>query len=414
MLLPICPNTEFLDKGLVIPRLDQGKNFTEQETVLLRYDDEVKPVHVDMQARVQQLVSGPEGVAATVAASGSQREIPTKSLDLVDWNSAYLELLEYKETKGLGNLLIRPELLRPIMEAGDKAYVLEADEHVFEPTTHDHRLRLQEAVANILRSYADRLYRRRQAQWESKNMSYRQLDLFDGNLRFNAIKDGAGGQYIVRVPANREDLVQAIQQLLNDCNDLYWKDQGDLPRIHFHRHLYQPLLVQDKDNAVSSSPPGLLPSERQFVADLRDHCRDKPDTLPDGAELFLLRNLTRGKGVGFFTTEGFYPDFILWIKNKDSQRIVFVEPHGMLHGNAYAYDDKAQLHESLPGLAAKIAARSPGLNVELDSFIVSATDYDVLKKKQYGGWTIEDFAGKHILFRDPGSGYGYIGQILRA
>ena len=113
MLLPICPNTEFLDKGLVIPRLDQGKHFTEQETVLLQYDDEVKPAHVDMQARVQQLVSGPEGVAATVAASGSQREIPTKSLDLVDWNSAYLELLEYKETKGLGNLLIRPELLRP-------------------------------------------------------------------------------------------------------------------------------------------------------------------------------------------------------------------------------------------------------------------------------------------------------------
>ena len=412
MLLPICPNTEFLDKGLVIPRLDQGKHFTEQETVLLQYDDEVKPAHVDMRAHVQQLASVPEGVAATVAASGSQREIPTKSLDLVDWNSAYLELLEYKETKGLGNLLIRPELLRPILEAGDKAYVLEADEHVFEPTTHDHRIRLQEAVANILRSYADRLYRRRQAQWESKNMTYRQLDLFDGNLRFNAIKDGAAGQYIVRVPANREDLVEAINQLIMDCNTLYRKDKGDLPRVHFDRHLYQPLLV--KGDGITSSPSGLEKSECQFVADLKDYCANASDALQAGAELFLLRNQTRGRGVGFFESQYFFPDFILWIKNQDGQRIVFVEPHGMLHENAYVYDERAQLYERLPGLAAKIAARSDIQNVELDSFIVSATDYDVLKKKQYGGWTIEDFAGKHILFRDPGGGYGYVEQILRA
>ena len=27
--------------------------------------------------------------------------------------------------------------------------------------------------------------------------------------------------------------------------------------------------------------------------------------------------------------EGFYPDFILWVKGELEQRIVFVEPHGM-------------------------------------------------------------------------------------
>ena len=410
--LPIHPNTDFLDKGLVIPRLDQGKNFVEQETVLLQYDDKVRPVHVDMQARVQQLVSGPAGVAVSDAASGIERQIPSESLDLVDWNSVYLGLLEYKETRGLGNLLIRPELLRPILEAENKPYVLETDEDVVKPQKQEHRQRLQEAVANILRRYADRLYRRRQAQWESKNMTYRQLDLFDENLRFNAIKDGAAGQYILRVQAHRNDLVQAIDQLIKDCNALYQKDQGDLPRVHFDRHLYQPLLVQG--DGVTSSPPGLEDSERQFVADLRDYCANAPDALQPGAELFLLRNLTRGKGVGFFTTEHFYPDFILWIKNKDAQRIVFVEPHGMLHENAYIRDDKARLHERLPELATQIASRSENKNVELDSFIVSATDYNVLKKRYgEGQWTREDFADKHILFQESDSQYDYIRQILQ-
>ena len=56
--------------------------------------------------------------------------------------------------------------------------------------------------------------------------------------------------------------------------------------------------------------------------------------------------------MGFFESSRFYPDFILWIKlwikNKDAQRIVFIEPHGMLDAKAYVHDDKAQLHERLP------------------------------------------------------------------
>ena len=60
---------------------------------------------------------------ATGASSGVHRKISPESLDLVDWNNAYVELLEYKETKGFSNLLIQPGLLRPILEAGDKAYL---------------------------------------------------------------------------------------------------------------------------------------------------------------------------------------------------------------------------------------------------------------------------------------------------
>ncbi len=405
----IRPNNRFLDKGLLIPRLDEGQKFTEQETVLLKRDSEVPPVSVVMSARVQQIESGRDGFVGADASSGAARKIPSESLDLVDWEGAYLRLLEHKDSRGFSNLLIQPELLRPILEAGEEAYLLEAEESAVNPKSHDDQQRLQEAVTNILRRYTDALYRRRRARWESNHLSYRQLDHTDDNFRLHE----NAGKYIVKVPREKNELAKEIEKLIANCNSLYQEDQGALPRIHFDRHLYQPLLVESE--GVTSSPPGLRESERKFVDDLRNYCASGQDALPDSTELFLLRNLTRGKGVGFFESSGFYPDFILWVKTEETQRIVFIEPHGMLNQKAYIHDEKAQLHERLPELARDIAGRSGNLEVQLDSFIVSATGYeDLWKHYDNGNWTKADFAAKHILFQESGDGYSYIAHILHS
>ncbi len=409
----IQPNQDFLNKGLVIPRLADSQTFSGQETVLLQYDADVRPVSVVMSATVQQIESRRNGFADTGASSGIEREIPSETLDLVDWNKAYLDMLEYKDTKGFNNLLLRPEQLRPILEARRTAYLLEAEESVVKPKSHEDRQRLQEAVTNILRRYADRAYRHRQDRWESNNLTYRQLDHTDDNFRFNMGETGNAGRYVVKVPNGNIDLAQKIEKLVSDCNALYREDQGSLSRIHFDRHLYQPLLVEA--NGVTSSPPGLQESERKFVADLRDYCANIPGVLPVCTELFLLRNLTRSKGVGFFESSGFYPDFILWIKSGDTQRIVFIEPHGMRQEKAYSKDDKARLHERLPELAQEIASRSGNLDVQLDSFIVSTTPYHELKDfYDNGEWTRDGFAAKHILFQESNAGYNYIAHILHS
>ena len=44
----------------------------------------------------------------------------------------------------------------------------------------------------------------------------------------------------------------------------------------------------------------------------------------------LLRNLS-GVGVGLFAAEGFYPDFLLWLKRGEHQALAFVEPKGLRH-----------------------------------------------------------------------------------
>jgi len=104
------------------------------------------------------------------------------------------------------------------------------------------------------------------------------------------------------------------------------KSDEEKPGIHFDRHLYQPLPVE-RDDKVRSEPPGLKDSDRRFVEDMRLYCRAEKDGSLIGKEVYLLRNLSGDKGIGFFERRRFFPDFMLWIKDEQSQRIVFIEPH---------------------------------------------------------------------------------------
>ncbi|MDW8417741.1 MAG: restriction endonuclease subunit R, partial [Bacteroidia bacterium] len=152
---------------------------------------------------------------------------------------------------------------------------------------------------------------------------------------------------------------------------------------------------------ITMDPPGLTESEERFVRDLRAYWKAEKDKALAGKELFLLRNLSRGRSIGFFEERGFYPDFILWVLDTqtNTQRIIFVEPHGMLHAKAYIHDEKARLWERLPKLAKEIEKRSNRYDVELDAFIISATPYEELRKKYDDGrWEKEKFREHHILF----------------
>ncbi len=120
-----------------------------------------------------------------------------------------------------------------------------------------------------------------------------------------------------------------------------------LPRLHIPQHLYSPLLLaapakpvsadgqlsllEDQPVSLRISPPPLQDSEARLVWDLRrvwqaEHA--KPEWT--GVEVVLLRNLA-GVGVGLFAAEGFFPDFLLWLKRGPKQVLAFVEPKGLRH-----------------------------------------------------------------------------------
>ncbi len=405
----IRPNENLLQKGLVIPRVPDERDFATEEDIRLEPNQNVT-VRVDMSLKVQALESDPTGLAGVGAHSGAEQSIPPKSLRLIDWEQAYLDLLEYKEQKGRDNLIVQPDVPRQIIADGD-LYRLIAEDTVVRPQSIKDVDRLQEAATCILRKYVDAFYRVHRQRWESQHMVYKPLDERDPNLSFSREPE-AKGQYVVSIRQSEHALIDEIERLIVEGERLYAEETEELPRFHFDRHLYQPLLIE-KGDKVKSAPPALNENEQRFVKDVKAYWTAECDQSLAGVEVFLLRNLSRGAGVGFFETSGFYPDFILWIKKGKKQHIVFVEPHGMIHAKAYQHDDKARLHERLPGLAKEIGTRSQQQDVTLDSYIVSATSYrDLYKRYDDGTWDKARFADAHILFAERNEQYDYIKRIL--
>ncbi len=400
--LAIKPNKDFLNKGLIVPRIPEDRSFADEYDIILQPDKDAK-VSVDMSLTVESMRSENSVVTTVAMKAGQEQTIPDESLGLLDWEQIYLELLEYKENKGFENLVICADAPKKILQSHDpKLYKLIADESVVNPKNLMDVDALYEAVTSILRKYVDKFYRICQQRWDSENMAYTEINVSDPNFK----------DYLVKIPRSERELITAIKELIDEGQRIYNQEVNDLPNIHFDRHLYQPLLVE-KGGKIKSVPPGLNDSELRFVKDMRRFVREEKDKSLANKEIFLLRNLSRGKGIGFFESEGFFPDFILWIKHKDKQRVIFVEPHGMKQEKAYWTDDKTRLHERLAELAEKWGEKAGLKNVELDSYIISATPYDELVEYYGDGkWTRAQFAENHILFMDNTSGYSYLKTLF--
>jgi len=402
--LAIKPNEEFLGKGLFVPYLPEDRDFTTEYNVFVVPDAAAK-VNLDLSLKVQSMRSLSGKLETTAMKAGQEQIIPVESLDLIDWEVAYIKLLEFKEEKEFTNLIIQADMPRKLLEPGDpKVYSLISDERVVRPQSFSEVALLQETTISILRKYLEKYYRVCKERWDSKNRTYALLDENDDNFQ----------DYSIHIARSEADLIAAVKTLIDEGNRIYKDEPKELPNIHFDRHLYQPLLIERGDRSISK-PPGLNREEQRFVNDLRELVRQEISKSLSNKEIFLLRNLSRGKGVGFFENEGFYPDFILWIKEGVQQRVIFVEPHGMLHEKAYELSDKTTLHERLCELSKSWAKKTDLKNLSLDSYIISATPYEKLRLYYGDGtWSRNDFISKHILFPEPPKAIDYLKPLFEA
>lgn len=383
--LSIRADQALLGSGLVVPCLRKGAAFG-NEAIALGVDGSVK-VTVDTSPKITVTASGSGGIGERQVAAQAGRKI--KDLEWVDMHGIYIELLKRKSESNWHNMIVRPHTPEDILRNG--GYKIVAKDTLFRPVSHDDMLDLQEAAAKVVLTYAEKFYKMRLSQWESSHMEC--VELGDEHPNFQ--------DYTITIPGDDESLVAEIRSLAGECNRIYDMESGTLPGVHFDRHLYLPLLREPKDN-IKISPPGLNEGETRFVKDLREYCENGKLA----GELFLLRNQSR-KGIGFFGDRGIYPDFILWIKSRGAQRVVFVEPHGMFYDNEPDRNDKVRLCGMLRGLTNK---QQPGMaGVTLDSYVISETPLDELAKMYGGDWNDRlKFTQHHILFPDD----DYIPEII--
>ena len=384
--IPILSNENFLEQRILVP-------------TVLPYDEAAKgqcvPLTVNIAAYVTHTTqtieiigsSSQQGIQGSRSTAALERKIPKESLKLVDWEKIYLQLIEYKQEKQFHNLIFDIQILQTIMEPSQELYDLTVmAESEVNPTSLEEVKRLEELVITLLRKYIAKFYSIIRKRWNDERVRLRRLDVEDPNFK----------NWELYIPQDEAIEIEPQIQYLIENGEIYGPNVTDLPNAYNDRHLYQPLLViTNANDSWRTIPPALEESEKLFVEDLRRYVRGQREALLAEKEVFLLRNQSRGKGIGFYQNEGFYPDFILWITEGAKQRLVFIEPHGMVHDAVNEHNEKITLFKRLRTLSYE---RFRGNHVQMDSFIISKTDFPTLRRRE--GMDRQEFAEKwHILFR---------------
>ena len=332
----------------------------------------------------------------------NETHLMPKHVAFLDLNWLTFELERFKAERGWYNLNLTRAAIEALL-ADQSWYKLlipagELDFRSFE------KVRLWEEIAlSLLKKYTERYYIYRKREWELPHLEYRDLEGDDPN--FLTLKESPDeGYYRIMINKSEEEIVAKLEELKRSIEKgdfKHWEFRG-MKAIWFDHHLYQPLLALDQ-KIVDISPAPLNKGERQFVEDLKRFHDGNPHFF-NSRKLYLLRNLSRGRGVGFFEAGNFHPDFILWLIEDGKQRIIFVDPKGIR--NLAANDPKIQFYETIK----EIEHRLGDPEVSLESFIVSNTSSAAMSLQ----WNIAkpEMQRRNILFQEEDGG-SYVGRMLK-
>ncbi len=350
-------------------------------------------VLVDWYPRIQSRFSKGLAAGAGSAVHKEQGVLKPDHLAFLDFDAIWFELQRYKSEKSLYNLAIPREAPRALLEAGGwyDLYIPPAE---LDFNDYGHVRTWHEVAVALLKKYIERYYTLCKSDWEKDFLKLDRLDATDTNLEVT---------YRIRVPQAKTDLLDEVRTLEGEvaAGSVRPRSAGQLEVLNFDGHLYTPLLAI---NGAEMTPVSLNKGERDFVRHLEEYVREHAEAL-EGQEIYLLRNKSRGKGIGFFEAGNYYPDFILWVKHAGSEHIAFVDPKGLRNLNGLT-DPKIALAKNIKAHQARLQAEQPGIT--LDAFLVSET------AKQDTQWaeavTPEQFDEWHVLF--PNEDPAYIERLF--
>jgi hypothetical protein len=316
--------------------------------------------------------------------------LTTGHVAFLNLDRLYFELERFKAERGWYNLnLTRSGIAELLTDQSWYRLLIPAEELAFD--RYDKVAVWQEIALALLKKYTERYYIYRKREWELPHLEYQDLTENDPNLLGTGESPG-DPYYRILINQSQEEIVAKLEELKAaiERGELKpWEFRG-IKSIWFGRHLYQPLLyLQDK--VVEITPVPLNMGERQFVEDLKTF-HDNHGVFFHEKELYLLRNLSKGRGIGFFEAGNFHPDFILWLLVGDTQHVIFVDPKGIR--NIGPTDPKIQFHETIKEIEKRLGDAA----VRLHSFIVSNTPSPTMKLL----WGMEKQAmgERHILFQE--------------
>lgn len=381
-------NTEFGDayrKLGPVPTVGRPDPATDRSTEYLQKNQ----VILNWYPKIQAMKSGGL-VGGDADAAPNQAHLGPRHVAFLDVDELYFELERFKAERGWYNLNITRQGVEGLL--ADQSWyqlLIPPEELAFDSFE---RVRLwQEIALALLKKYVERYYTFRKREWELPHLEYRDLEADDPN--FLGVAEASNDSYYrILLDRSQEEIATKLEELKATIvkGELKaWEFQG-LKTILFGRHLYQPLLYLDS-KIVEISPAPLNKGERLFVEDLKAFHDGHPAFFQD-KELYLLRNLSKGRGVGFFEAGNFHPDFIVWLLVGGQQHVIFVDPKGIR--NLGPTDPKIQFHETIKEIEQRLGDPA----IRLQSFIVSNTPSHTMRML----WHMEkaDMQKRHILFQE--------------
>ena len=360
------------------PTRDPGTDYLQKNQVVLNW-----------YPKIQAMKSGGL-VGGDADAAPNETHLSARHVAFLDLDRLYFDLEQFKAERGWYNLNLTQQGVEGLL-ADQSWYRLQipAEELAFDSFE---KVRLWGEIAiSLLKKYTERYYTFRKREWELPHLEYRDLESDDPN--FLCVKESPDNSYYrILIDKSQEEIVARLEELKAaiEKGDLKpWEFRG-MKAIWFGRHLYQPLLYLDS-NIVEISPAPLNKGERQFVEDLKAF-HDGNAGFFKVRELYLLRNLSKGRGVGFFEAGNFHPDFILWLLDGGKQHVIFVDPKGIR--NLGWNDPKIQFHETVK----EIQKRLGDPKVCLRSYIVSNTSSATMRAL----WSKEknEILKRNVLFQE--------------
>ena len=301
-------------------------------------------VLINWYPKIQAMKSGGV-VGGDAQATPNEAHLTSRHVAFLDLDRLYFDLERFKAERGWYNLNLSRQGIEALL--GDSSwYCLQIPAEELVGNSYE-KVRLWEEIAVALfKKYTERYYTFRKREWELPHLEYRDLESSDPNF-LGSQESPDEGYHRVLIDKSQEEIVAKLEELKTTIQKgelKPWAFQG-MKAISFANHLYQPLLCLDT-KVVEISPVPLNKGERQFVEDLQAFHDGHTDFF-DTRELYLLRNLSKGRGVGFFEAGNFHPDFILWLIEGGQQQVIFVDPKGIR--NLGPNDPKIMFCETIKG-----------------------------------------------------------------
>ena len=313
-------------------------------------------VTLDLYSRLQSVAS------SDVVAEQSAPEVSVKlspgQVAFFDQTRLYDKLLKRKQQRGWHNLTIERDTVDRLLERDDW-YELYMPPERLAVIGFPQIVVLEDVALDLITEYADQFWRKERRQWEHDKIEVVMLDENDPNN----IK-----AYEISVDATESQLIKDVHELASSVRARDFRELS-VSVLMMQAHAYKPLLYAGPDSKVTIQPVPLNKDERNVVEKLATLAEHRDPCLR-GKELFLIRNLTRGRGVSFFDDYAYYPDFIVWLKDETCQHVIFLDPKGLSRYGPRE-QQKVSLHQEIKKTETQIRTSDP--DVRLHAYILSVT-----------------------------------------